>query len=282
MTLRGEWNAISARVHGLVDASKIYVATLSPRSDDPYGGADKILLPESRRIYRSIDEFSRRYRSVIPQEAVLAIDRFLGEGKDCFKDGWNAGWQGIKRVVPDLASISSEVDYHLEDFGFSARRLTERAFVHLRRSIVADSEVREKWKLAFASGELECEKLGSVHLLLHGIWAFKAYSSGERTDLVLGERIVDTAEIESVAEALVLTEWKKIKSDARHEVVAEGARKQVSRYSEGSLAGIELASHRYIVLVSKRNLAPVGDVVENGVVYRHINIPVDPLTPSKG
>jgi hypothetical protein len=31
---------------------------------------------------------------------------------------------------------------------------------------------------------LACEKLAGVHLLLHGIWAFKVHAAGERTDLV--------------------------------------------------------------------------------------------------
>jgi hypothetical protein len=192
-----------------------------------------------------------------------------------------AGFHGIKALVPRLAALRSAVDYHLRDFTFLARRITERAFIHLQRTIVADPATRGRWREAFEAGETACEKLGAVHLLLHGVWAFKAYSPGERTDLILGEPISDLAQVEAAAEALVLTEWKRIKPSDDAESVAQAARQQASRYAAGSLSGIELATYRYVVLVSRPRVQTPSDVEESGTVYRHINIAVDPSPPSR-
>jgi hypothetical protein len=77
----------------------------------------------------------------------------------------------------------------------------------------------------------------------------------------------------------VLTEWKKAKltKDADQKFV-EG-RKQAALYSKGILGGSELASYRYVVVVSENRITPPVDVVEGAVTYRHINIAVSPRSP---
>ncbi len=62
-----------------------------------------------------------------------------------------------------------------------------------------------------AVGETACEKLGALHLLSHGILAFKAYAPGERTDLILGDRLVIDDDLIAGTEGIVLTEWKRVK-----------------------------------------------------------------------
>ena len=281
MTIRSEWSAIAARIDGFLNSTTTYLRTLVTNREDPYGGAKVVLLPESARIYTALDQFTKRHSSTIPQPAQEALHRFLDEHKDHFKENADTGMNGIKRVAPALGSIRTEVSFHLADFGVTAKRVSERAFIHLQRSIVVDENVREKWKHAFSQGEVRCEQLGAVHLLSHGIWAFKVDAAGERTDLVFTENRIKDSEIETAAEALVLTEWKKVSSSDVIDTIATGARRQADRYSTGSLAGIELATHRYIVLVSEKHLDPVEDFKNGDITYRHINIAVDPLVPSK-
>jgi hypothetical protein len=60
------------------------------------------------------------------------------------------------------------------------------------------------------------------------------------------------------------------------------ARNQAQRYGHGALAGNELAGYRYAVVVSKQNVTAPADLVQDGVVCRHINVAVDPLPPSRG
>jgi hypothetical protein len=169
----------------------------------------------------------------------------------------------------------------LSDFESVAKRLSERAFVHLQQLIVADEVVRSRWQAAIEAGETACEKLGGAHLLLHGIWAFKVNGPGARTDLVFGEPLGSGIATERVAEALVLTEWKVVRHPPDSIAIAERARSQAQAYAVGIMAGIELSSYRYIVLVSQKKLPSIDDVYLAGATYRHINVAIHPAPPSR-
>jgi hypothetical protein len=108
----------------------------------------------------------------------------------------------------------------------------------------------------------------------------QAHATGERTDLVIGEPLTDLADVERSAEALVLTEWKLVPAPNQRDERIRQARMQASRYGRGVLGGLELARYRYLVLVSKHALDMPVDDTQDDVVYRHINIAVDPKPPS--
>jgi hypothetical protein len=148
--------------------------------------------------------------------------------------------------------------------------------------IVVDQEFREKWKSALREGEVACEKLGAVHLLLHGIWAFKVDAAGERTDLVFQDLTGDRVPEQPYADGLVLTEWKTLAAGADAKKRFAEARSQAQRYARGALAGNELTGYRYAIVVSERHVTTPADLPEGAVVYRHINIAVDPRSPSRG
>jgi hypothetical protein len=163
------------------------------------------------------------------------------------------GFPALQAAVVLLASIHAELNHAMADHDEVMRSHVARAFRHLQRSLVADSDFRIKWLAAFEKGETACEQLGGVHLLLHGIWAFKASSVGERTDLILGTRLVLDQEGLASAHGLVLTEWKLVRKGDSPESIMRIAKNQAGMYSERSLAGFELGSERYLVLVGKRN-----------------------------
>jgi hypothetical protein len=116
----------------------------------------------------------------------------------------------------------------------------------------------------------------AVHVLLHGIWAFKANAKGERTDLVYQEPITDFGNVERSAEGLVLTEWKKAKVGDDPTRCFEEAAQQGTLSAQGALAGFELTACRYALVVSKRRVAAPDDRREGYVTYHHVNISVDP------
>jgi hypothetical protein len=58
------------------------------------------------------------------------------------------------------------------------------AFEHLRRSIVVSQDAQKSWEIAFNEREATYEKLGAVHLLSDGLWAFKATATGGATGAV--------------------------------------------------------------------------------------------------
>jgi hypothetical protein len=129
-------------------------------------------------------------------------------------------------------------------------------------------------------GETRCERLGAIHLLAHGIYAFKVDAEGAKTDLVFQDPPAESNLARSV-EGLVLTEWKVVtEQDARQKYME--ARLQSDLYRDGVLGGIELRGYRYLVGISQRLLPnlPAEEVSDNGITYRYINIVVEPESPS--
>ena len=154
-----------------------------------------------------------------------------------------------------------------------------RAFLHLQRSIVADPVIRERWRQAFAGTERECETLGSLHLLQHGIWAFKASGRGEATDLIYDEpRLIETDERRASA-GIVLTEWKKVNSLTELDAKAQAALGQARRYESDILAGIDIASTRYLVMISEDMMPMPSRVIDGDLTYEYRHVAVNPSTP---
>ena len=281
MIWRDEWNAIAARIDGLLEAGKFFVGTLRVSSEDPYGVATH-LSNQAQDIIRGIGNLAKSNENVLPHAALKAVRTFLVVFGSQISDASVSGLAGLKLRITSLAWLRAEVEYHLTDFAAVTRRRAERAFEHLQQIIVADDFVRQRWQIAYKKGEIACERLGGAHLLLHGLWAFKVTGTGAQTDLVFAEPITDHARIERAADALVLTEWKLIRDRDHVEEAANLARNQADLYTGGLLGGLELASSRYIVLVSEariKNQQP--DVATEHVTYRFVNIAVRPETPSK-
>jgi hypothetical protein len=180
-----------------------------------------------------------------------------------------------------LVNFEIEMTYILSDSQVAIRSRVELAFSHLKRLIVVDDAIRKQWKDALKDGEIACEKRGAVHLLWHGIWAFKLNGAGERTDLVFQERADRLPNDQRYTDGLVLTEWKVASSDTEARKQFDAARTQAKRYAQGVLAGSELTAFRYLVVVSSHCITEPPDLPDGAVVYRHINIAVDPTTPSK-
>lgn len=274
---RVEWDRLSRRISGFVEAGQIYLNGLS---EGKASHGSEVLTESSQAIVKGLENFLARHRTTLPQQASQSLGRFLSHAwPGSEPDAWNL--YPLRERIIALASIHPELEFYFADFELFARRLSERAFSHLRRSIIVDEETRWKWQRAYGENEPACERLGAVHLLLHGIWAFKAYSPGERTDLVLGDKLSNLTEVERAADALVLTEWKRVTRESSLTASAESALSQAARYASGSLSGIELHNHRYLVLVSENALDVPPDRTENGITYRYVNIPVDPLPPSR-
>jgi hypothetical protein len=185
MQWREEWIAMAGRIDGLLEAGRFFVQTLRISNEDPYKVADNHLGRQAASIVDSLESFLTSYKSVIPAAAAQALARFIDTYSSALKDTSVKELPGLKLRLTALAALRAEVQYHLSDFEAIAAKRAERAFRHLQQTIVADEATRDKWQTAFSSGEPSCEKLGAVHLLLHGIWAFKVSAEGARTDLAL-------------------------------------------------------------------------------------------------
>lgn len=283
MNWHNEWQALCARIQGLLDAGSFFYSALQQHSSDDMGVRKRILLQNAEKIFASLTSFLDEYRSSLPSEASESLSRFLTQQyiKDFnFKPDPGMVRGSVQFALTSLSAFRSEFSYLVADTQAVARRVTELAFVHLQRSLVADDEIRKKWLLAYNHGEPKCERLGALHLLWHGIWAFKAAAEKGRTDLILNEPLVDTSIIERSASALVLTEWKLVRENNELEAKCKEAFNQTKNYSSGVLGGIELRNYRYLVLVSKKSMKMPEDLTDNMVIYRHINVAVDQDLPS--
>jgi len=278
-----EWQALSARIQGLLDAGVFFYSALQHSSADDQSVRKKILLRDAQQIFSSLNDYLQSYRSAFPERALASLERFLNQ-KEIKEFNFNPSGAQIRGRVQfaltSLAAFRSEFSYVISDTQAVALRITERAFVHLQRSIMVNDDIRKNWIAAFDIGETKCEKLGALHLLSHGIWAFKAHGKKGRTDLILDEPLPDSSIIEKASTALVLTEWKIVKNSNELDDKIEEALKQTKLYVTGVLGGIELTNYRYLVMVSEKSTKMPFDFTEGTIAYRHINIPVNPDTPS--
>jgi hypothetical protein len=279
MSWQTDWQAISTRIASLLETTSFFFETGQGVGSD-YHGVSSDLIQNARTLYKEICTFENQYASVLPPAAAEVLKTFVNKRKHLFTESHLVGWSGLQALAP-LGSFRSEFSYSITDSEAAARNLIERAFLHLQRSIIADPGIQKNWQAAFATGETACERLGSTHLLLFGIWAFKAMAAGERTDLILGTKLEITPSIKSASEALVLTEWKVIRSESEIKPKGDQALTQARLYGNGSLAGFELRSRRYLVLVSDGYIQLPDDVIDNDIQYQFRNIAVNPPTPSK-
>jgi hypothetical protein len=285
-----EWELISNRIGGLMEMAQLYSSGIAIRRERYQQGIRPDLPEVTAEIYKSarvaygrIIEFRNKYDSLLPRPAfylIADVINALFARIPINERDFEPTYDQTLAFVLSLAAFRSEFSLLLADTEAAARGLVDRAFLHLQRSLVADDSFAARWQRAFSRGETACEKLGAVHLLWFGIYAFKAASAGERTDLVLGDPVT-TAEAERAADALVLTEWKKVsESDLKNKT--EQAFNQARLYASGSLAGFELTSRRYLVMVSEKRLAMPTDRSDGAIVYEYRNIAVAPDPPSRG
>lgn len=278
-----EWQALSARIQGLLDAGAFFYSALQHSSADDQSVRRKVLLRNAQKIFSSLNDYLQSYRSAFPEKALASLERFLNQTEIKEFNFNPSGGQirgHVQFALTSLAAFQSEFSYVISDTQAMALRITERAFVHLQRSIMVDDDIRKNWIAAFDIGETKCEKLGALHLLSHGIWAFKAHGEKGRTDLILNEPLPDSSIIEKTSTALVLTEWKVVKNSNELDEKIKEAFEQTKLYVTGVLGGIELTNYRYLVMVSEKSTKMPSDFTEGTIVYRHINIPVNPKYPS--
>lgn len=280
MSYMEQWNAIAARIRSLHNAASLYAQLAYSQFDPPRddSSALTVLTKQCRSIVFEIEWFKNEFRARLPSAANACLDRFLDALQS---EIFGSEVSRVKFGPVLLVAFESEMSFHLTDIQEVIRARSERAFRHLQRLLAIDAKLRQKWKTAFDAGETACEKLGDVHLLWHGIFAFKINAQGARTDLIFSEPI-DASVIYQGVEGLVLTEWKVV-DEGNAETRFEEARKQTALYRQGALAGIELTRYRYVIAVSDVDLPAIlvpGDMTIDGVIYRHINIAIEPRTPS--
>lgn len=272
------WNTLAVRIRGLREASKLSTVV----QNDGHESVDYLWVA-CGNIVASLKAFRKSFEASLSDEVKASIDLFNDQDMTKCEPfsatfGVNQKKSSALMLVVGLSVLETEVSFLLAGRQEQIRVRSERAFLLLNRQLVVDEELRRKWQSAFDDEhEPASEKLGSVHLLSQGIYAFKINAEGARTDLIFDEP-PDPA-VSRSAEGLVLTEWKKA-APGNWPTQYNIAQVQADTYRRGALAGIELRDYCYLVAVSLKQLPQKGDLVSGGVRFRHINIVVDPDTPS--
>lgn len=278
---QSDWRSIDARISGL----EATVSMMTRAAALPGLNYEQILLSATKQtilnIGRSVSKFSEDYADVIPPSATTVLAALLYGPPPLPQTGAELStWQAAINAIAALIGKRAEVSMALLDYDSLGRQRTARAFEHLARSIIVDDGLKARWETAFQTDEVACERLGAVHLLLHGIWAFKVDAIGERTDLVLQEKLDITRTVAEATDFMVLTEWKLVRNIGELSSKADEGRHQAARYSRSSLAATELAAIRYIVLVTQYGVVVPADIADGSRIYRFVNIAVSPESPS--
>lgn len=276
------WVSLSARIRALGEAGQLFAQFQAVRATDDYN-VGRYLAEQCRAILIEMDRFRAEFETVMPLDVNERLGNLLEDRLAKVIRQENDERQAKAGMV-FLLAVEAELTDLFSNRQELIRARSERAFLHLQRVLAVDEETRAKWMKAFnqPQGEVACEKLGAVHLLWHGIYAFKVDASGARTDLVFGQPVDPSVDRPGI-EGIVLTEWKKAEPKNAAKKYEEAVA-QAELYSRGPLAGIELAGYRYTILVSENELPPSAvpaNSVVGGVVYRHINITIAPDTPSR-
>jgi hypothetical protein len=272
-----DWQRLGARLTAFESMATAHFQAVARLGSSAPGVMEMIRLvrDEAETVRELLDLFVRGNHEVLPEEALDAVERFKAQFPR------TGDLQAVAQLQLISIRLHAELSYILSDIEEHVVHLAERGFLHLQRSLVVDIEVRAKWEAAFKTGEVACEGLGSVHLLNHGVWAFKASASGERTDLILGVRLVVDDAVRHAAVGMTLTEWKVVRHGDDPFATQARAIGQAKRYSEGSLAGFEVQKTRFIVMISEDHLGLARQVLDGNVTYRIVNIAVAPSPPSK-
>lgn len=280
MSWHHKWRVLRARIDGLEKAGAYVAQTLPIAPGDSFAIVRNWVATELRSIVDELIQFKAVYGTLIPPAAQTLLDRVL-----------QANWftDNPLQINENLVSIAALItfrhsfEYLIQDTETEIRNKTELAFEHLRRMILVDADVRDKWeKHYYKDGETGCEKLGALHLLSHGILAFKI--SGQRgiTDLAFNEPFEqDDAALSLAARGVVLTEWKVAKTASEVNTRAQEAIEQTKQYKSGTLGDMELVNTRYIVIVSDVYFQAPENYVEGGVTYRHIPLCLSAETASQ-
>lgn len=281
MNFKSDWDGISARIKDLLNFGDLYYRFTEPTGSDYYGISNNRVIPLARDIVEDVSSLLAKYPGVIPPNGKKAGAKLILEFQNDLRSA--AGIAGVQGVLFSLSLFRTEFERCLPAAEIEERSLVNKAFIHLQRSLVVDEDLKARWQEAFKgtkNAETECEKLGAVHLLGHGIWAFKAHAAGERTDLIMNEP-VKADEVGATGTVMALTEWKIARDATAVQKKVEEAFSQAQAYKRGVLGGLELKSECYLIIVTEDRAKMPVPTVESGVTYKPINIAVNPSSPSK-
>ena len=277
-----QWKALSSCIRGLMQTGELHARYLSVRSDDSYGRAER-LRDQVTLVLAAVETFRDLNWNTLSPEALAAILKFIEVTSPILKDA--AGIPDIRQeqvwaALIMLAAFETEMLHCLSDLQHHIRARSERAFFHLKRLVVVDQAIRERWEAALTEGEVACEARRCPSL---APWHMGFQGRSRRGT----NRPCFSGTNERHRYRRTLRRWFSVDGvESGHDRTAGPAAiyrtgTQAQRYSEGVLFSNELTKYRYVVVVSKRDVSIPTDRFEGSVIYRHINIAIHSRPPSR-
>lgn len=81
MNWLNEWQAISARIQGILDASSFFYRALHLSKEDALSVKKEVLLKSAEKIFVNLKEYLEKFKSTLPHDALISLDDFLNKPK---------------------------------------------------------------------------------------------------------------------------------------------------------------------------------------------------------
>lgn len=155
---KSEWQSIESRIAGLQSTASLVLAASGIHTNGlAYEALSNFALrPTLPDVLGALVAFGDAYVSVLPERSseylkkgIERIFEVIGRERSRWQQ---ASWQAAFNATAVLVGLRAEVASSLVDNDALGRRITERAFEHLQRSIVADEGCRSRWEAAYQAG----------------------------------------------------------------------------------------------------------------------------------
>lgn len=236
MDWKAKSTAVLGHIRGVIEINKYIAEIFQANSSNIKSHFEGSIEPSIKQIRNELEVLLKF--DDLPHGAKVAITKFLQTTYALN----NRTHENLLQILP-LMTCCSELEYAISDTETQIRSSAECAFMHLQHLIKDDENVRDKWGAAYDKGETECENLGKLHLLWHGLYTFKIgdkSSDGAQTDFAYRDNPKD---IGRAVSGIVLTEWKMVRDIKKLNDIVLGARVQLGEYKSGILAHIELKKY---------------------------------------
>src|SRR5262249_17806597 len=162
MSYPERWVALATKIKGLQQAGELYSRFQSYQMEDSYG-AGKFLREQCAVAVQALETFRSDFDATLPSEAKTRIDYFLRTSLARAAKDPSTEERGTRAALIGLAGIEAEITFILSGRQEQIRARSERALLHLQRTLAVDEEVSAKWKKAHDKNEIACERRGSIH-----------------------------------------------------------------------------------------------------------------------
>jgi hypothetical protein len=104
MNHRNQWQALSTRIHGLLQAAQYHAALLAAKASDSYGRG-KYLRGHCIQVRDALLAYRKSFRQFLPPAAAIALDHFLDDLGKCWATRYHSRNCARNNCKPCFSSL---------------------------------------------------------------------------------------------------------------------------------------------------------------------------------